>query len=135
MGIHPRQSMSCSLSQAADGPIVDGNEELDEFTVRRLSVAIARRAGYSPPTNGYLEVGLLNSIHAYLTGEFAEKPKFVGKPQGKSLQDYRRDVAVAADLSGYPTAEGKGRRFRRDELATILQAMLESGDQRSWVQP
>jgi len=126
--------MSCSLSEASGEPIVDVEEDLEGATAGRISVAIARRAGYSSPKNGYLEVGLLNSIHAYLTGEFAENPKFVGKPPGKSLQDYRRDVAVAADVSGYPTAEGEGRRFRRDELAAILEAMRDSGDQRTWVQ-
>lgn len=99
-----------------------------DLTKAELTSRIAQLAGHSPPGYGYLSKELLNSIHAYLTGEFIEKPEQVFATGGLGIADYRLAVASTASIDGYPGDPADAGQFSRDTLADLFETMRATSD-------
>jgi hypothetical protein len=91
------------------------------------------RLGANGDPNSGLTREELNSLHRYLTGEFAVEPHLAGTGPGF----YKRDVmeAVASEMGfgdwfDHLDRSGNVRLFRKNELANILVRMESVEDQR-----
>jgi hypothetical protein len=126
---------------------------------RELRAKIARKAAHRPPEHG-LNKAILNSVHAWLTGEFYVQPGFLkpGYPPKPELLEAVLDEAIRAYDSHPTDPEDESDRLdhpvtalldKRDEVAELddteppqsltktelrqlLNAMSTSSDQRAW---
>lgn len=81
----------------------------------------------------------MNSLHAYLTGEYAVWPQRLFAPESPSWYQLKFRLARDLDISSYvehyrenvQDGDGSPRAYNKDELARILAKMDETGDQRS----
>lgn len=99
---------------------------------------IARLVGTMERPSTGLTKPTLNSLHAYLTGEFVTQPSEV-YAEGPSKERIKELVAAECDLEDYIERAGDmvhhglgDRDFRIDELKDIQREMDDRGDQRDW---
>lgn len=130
-------------------PELDTSQPIEDQTNRELRAKIAHKTGHRPPRTR-LTKPILNSAHAYLTGEF-HTDKWDMEPGVPPREDILRDtvgVALQALYDGdppenAPLVEYRGiigdkpgdlhtRPMRKAELQDFIRAMERTGDQRDW---
>lgn len=127
----------------------DFSKDREDMTCDELCAKIARRTGHRPPKK--LTKPVLNSLHAWLTGEFYSDTPVVlpGRPPRREMveatvtescgalcgPDTEPDECPFAAYREHLVESGSGdrlREFRRAELLAIVDAMDATDDQRSW---
>lgn len=112
----------------------------DDATRRQLRQKIAVKVGRRTNPDTPLEKRVLNSVHAYLTGDFYYPPASENKPDHhafESAAETLRAVVVVAEM-GEPDddwsmgLEEQPGGLRRGELAELVRKMDEEGDHRDW---
>lgn len=102
----------------------------DERTNDELRRKIGLKTGYHI-TGTALPKDCLNSVYAYLNGEFYIHPSRVYNTSETTLEDLRVAVAIDGGAGPMYPREG-GRAFNKSELQNIVYTMNETGDQRDW---
>jgi hypothetical protein len=122
---------------------------VEEQTCRQLRATISAKTGHRPPAS-MVTKPILNSVHAYLTGEFYEDPGAI-RPYHISRNELTEAVLTECldvieetpRLDGYEeglkdlrdkaaTADKVVRSLNKSELQALVYCMNERGDQRSW---
>lgn len=117
---------------------------VEEPTGRDLRVEICGRAGtnQSAYASTTLANNTLNSVYAYLTGEFSVSPKRVHGAGSKPREDVARECGLGDWAEKFSDWEETGSwgednesmpTFTKDDLESILAEMDKRGDQRDWV--
>jgi hypothetical protein len=121
-------------------PDTDGGESDGPPTERALRTDILREAGINERRDTRFTKDALNSIHAYLTGQFCVRPKAL---RDTGHQDYatRREMLFAVvmeagvgapqDRWGVHSTEYPAK-FTHEELQHLHERMREMTDQRDW---
>lgn len=116
-------------------------EELDEtpvsdMTVPEIRLSIGRIAGLKTNPESRFGKKELNSIHAFLTGEWVYEPRHYGTPLSKDVNFVRMRVAMKAGISEYlphpddPPDHDTHRPFRQSELVSLRDELKKSEDKR-----
>lgn len=126
------------MSQALDQPD-------HEKTVPDLRVAIARRVGVNINADSGLSKTALNSVYAYLTGEFYYPRWASHRPDSKEFAPRDKvlcKVAREAEIGtlGDEDSDSDWRKhyedapgdFRKSDLHDLLDELKSRGDQRDW---
>jgi len=119
-------------------------EDLDQSVEKMTNAAkrgrIAKLVGCKTSWDSPLDKRTLNSVYAYLTGEFFCPRAALHKPDDprfESKTEIQVAICVEADIGEpdrwiangpRPTPQG----FRSAELAALIETLTERGDQRSW---
>lgn len=116
---------------------------MTEMTERELRVKIARMAGHNEASyDTVLTKGTLNSVYAYVTGEFACDPWALHRPASCDFEERSKvmwDVAIEFGLDDwFPDIEDTEERervpdFSKANLETIYETLCETDDERDWV--
>jgi|APHM01.1.fsa_nt_gi hypothetical protein len=122
----------------ADIISVQGADE--EHTKQGLRQRIGVDAGYNYHGNARLPKAVLNSVYAYLTGEFLYPPRVTHDeeaskyvPKQAALQAVLKEAGVLDDPDEWVTRSGNfPRGMRRDELVELCREMEDRDDQRDW---
>lgn len=124
--------------------IPDSETPVAEYTVKQLRARIAYKAGMRRRPDSPLTMSTLNSVHAYLTGEFAVRPAVINTPKSPGREKLREEMAVLVynesdgqHMDEYVPSTDEGgeinpRAFRRSELEGIFRQMITTDDQREW---
>lgn len=102
----------------------------DELTVPELRAEVQSRAGVNELSYSAFTKSTLNSVYAYLTGEFYIKPDHIHLSRSDDRADVLEAVARAAEIEDWlddPVAQ-----FNKDHIESLLEEMNERGDQREW---
>lgn len=117
--------------------------DTSDLTRSDLRQKIAAYAGHRPRPDTPLGKETLNSVYAYLTGEFYYPPAAANRPDHVDFSS-RKDVLVAVVYnSGIGEEADEWSRsvnkqedmpdaLRRDELLTLAEKMKDTKDQRDW---
>lgn len=121
-------------------------EQHDKESLRRK---IKRKAGFKD-TPGAPDKEVLNSVYAFLTGEFAVSPPYslhrYDAPAFKPASRIRQMIADEigwlipedpvgdSEKEGYPPFNRNGDQFTKYALAELCQEMIDRGDQREWME-
>lgn len=101
----------------------------DELRVVDARIAIASRVGLNRNPRSGLGKRDLNSIYAFLTGEFLFDKREYGTSESPSLRACRIAVADEAGIDSYDEYSS-GRPFRLDELVELVRTLEAHRDQR-----
>lgn len=104
---------------------------IDEMTCQDLRTEIGFQVGFK--AGRILQKPHLNSIHAYLYGEFFCKPARLYTDASPSLRQYRNVLAHRIGFEYQPGDRGEypsGLRYSRSNLIAILREIRETDDQR-----
>lgn len=123
----------------------------DDYTVADLLFKINHIVGTRPARSpeelkgSHLHMGTLNSVYAYLQGEYVVMPGHIGTPVSPGTGELRKEVAIAVTnreyalpdyvLSPEELSDGETfnpRPFRKNELETIVRCLKAEDDQREW---
>ena len=119
---------------------LDGDTE--SLTIPDLRQKIAVQVGCRTQAHTPLDKSTLNSIYAYLTGEFAYPRRArhrVNHPAYCPRHEVLRGVVIEAGL-GEPedgwsaSVAGNPRALRRDELLKLAEHLRDTEDKRTWMQ-
>lgn len=127
------------------------NLDGDDYTVYELLFKINYIVGTRPANtpeglrNSNLHMDTLNSVYAYLRGEYVVPPMVIGTSASPGIEELRKEVAIAVTNRGYDMPhyvlspeelsdgeEFNPRAFWKSELETIVRCLKEAEDQREW---
>lgn len=130
--------------------VIPDSREYERFRVRQLRGRIGMKVGTNEGiSRNPLKKPTLNSLYAYLTGEFFVSPQVMGTPLSPDRESIMRAVADEADIITYdpvsPTPP-KGvdpedddvdrpagiRPFHKPELIDLCRALDKRDDKREW---
>lgn len=101
------------------------DKPLDEMNVFELRVQIAREVGLNRNYRSGFGKRDLNSIYAFLTGEFYFDKRLYNTAASPPLSELRQTVAAEIGID-----RDDSRKFRRDELQQIATELLTRPDRR-----
>lgn len=115
----------------------------DELTCNQLRGRIAHKCGLRPPAST-LGKAILNSVHAYLTGEFAVAPARLHRTKRRVIvrdtlvavmnhPAYPPDDPAEMALADYAFDADTARALHRDELVEVFSTLDDAEDAREWV--
>jgi hypothetical protein len=115
-------------------------QPVEEMTNAARRGRIAHIVGCKTNWESPLDKRTLNSVHAYLTGEFYTPPGALNTPESPDFEP-RADIMVAvaaeADIADPESwaVDGEStmpKGFRSHELVALIEELKERGDRRSW---
>lgn len=124
-------------------------KEVDDMTKREMQNALASKAGARPSSN-QLSKWALNSLHAYLTGEFPCEPAELHARDAPNCPELRRDlwdVVFTDDTEGDDAdaddededddspSDRFEQPFRKADLKHVMAAVRQTPDQRPKPEP
>lgn len=121
--------------------VADGDVDPDECLKAELRAKIIYRVGTNDDPTASLSKSALNSVYAFLTGEYPIRPKHVYKTQDPDVPPMpalrRLVLGAAGDTDDVIEAMNRrannprvDREYVHGELATVVEAIQERGDQR-----
>jgi hypothetical protein len=117
----------------------DLNQPVEEMTNAARRGRIAHIVGTKTYWETPLDKRTLNSVHAYLTGEFYTPPAALNTPDSPDFEpraDIMAAVVAESDIADPELWAGEGgpapRGFRSHELVALIEELNERGDNRSW---
>lgn len=125
----------------------DFSKEHSKMTCDELRASIAHKTGHKPP-NAQIGKRITNSIHAYLTGEFAVPPAALHRTRSSDVRMQTYTVVINHDefpldvqdddvelLRWVGDREQAQRRaLTRDALLEVVTTMDRAEDAREWTQ-
>lgn len=138
-------------SPVAPTRVIKSDTELDDMTRAELRVWIARTVACHTTPRTPLDISSLNSVYAYLTGEFCVSPRDVGTSRSPGTARVREKVAIEVSnrageddfafgtMDGYlpdpdeDTSGWEAQPLRKENLLAIASCLKWSDDKRSWL--
>lgn len=108
------------------------DQPIHRLRMRDARVFIAREVGVNATPRTPLDKHTLNSLYAYLTGEFIVTPEMVLHPKSPNIEDVRYEVAMEMGFRQFPDPAEELKTFRLGELRAIAKWLRENPDQREW---
>jgi len=132
--------VSMSSERESGVPASPLDKDRSEQVVAELRGVVARKTGVRTDWSTPLDKETLNSVYAYLSGEFAVPKTALHKPQHPDFEDREHilwAVVSAAGIGGpeddwSQSTEYTPNSLRKDELKELIAAMNERGDRRDW---
>lgn len=113
------------------------DKDVDDMRRWELRGKIAVLVGCNTNWRTPLSKSTLNSVYAYMTGEFHVQPARIHHQDATPRSEILLSVVYAAGIGDpddrwTPTNGETPRELRRDELQKLYEVMSDRGDQRSW---